>query len=88
MLCVVALWFATTQVAHLISPGRFPSPSDVYKAAVQIGTPPGYAGATLAHHVIISLELVFFGFLVAIATGVPKHHLNHTVLSVSQPRST
>jgi NitT/TauT family transport system permease protein/taurine transport system permease protein len=71
MLIVVALWFATTQVAHLVSPGRFPSPLDVYKAAVQIGTPPGYAGATLAHHVIISLELVFFGFLAATVTGVP-----------------
>lgn len=71
MLVVCALWFLTTQVARLISPGRFPSPVDVYKAALQIGTPPGYAGTTLWHHIAISLGLVLLGFLVAIATGVP-----------------
>ena len=68
---VAALWYVTTQATHLISNGRFPSPLDVYKAAEQIATPPGYANTTLWHHVAISLQLVFFGFLVAVVTGVP-----------------
>ena len=68
---VAALWYLTTQATHLISNGRFPSPLDVYKAAEQIGTPPGYANTTLWRHVAISLQLVFFGFLVAVLTGVP-----------------
>lgn len=68
---VSGLWYVATQATHLISNGRFPSPLDVYKAALQIATPPGYANATLWKHIAISLELVFFGFLVAVATGVP-----------------
>ena len=68
---VAALWYLTTQATHLISNGRFPSPLDVYKAAAQIATPPGYANTTLWRHVAISLQLVFFGFLVAVLTGVP-----------------
>jgi taurine transport system permease protein len=68
---VAALWYVTTQATHLISNGRFPSPLDVYKAALQIGTPPGYANATIWQHISVSLQLVFFGFLVAVVTGVP-----------------
>lgn len=71
ILVVCAAWYASTQVAHLISPGRFPSPLDVFNAAMQIGRPPGYAGTTLWHHIATSLELVVLGFLVAVATGVP-----------------
>ena len=71
LIVVAALWYVTTQATHLISTGRFPSPVDVYKAAEQIGTRHGYANTTIWQHVAISLELVFFGFLVAIVTGVP-----------------
>jgi ABC-type nitrate/sulfonate/bicarbonate transport system permease component len=53
---VAALWYLTTQATHLISNGRFPSPLDVYKAAVQIATPPGYANTTLWQHVAVSLD--------------------------------
>lgn len=71
LLVVAALWYVTTQATHLISTGRFPSPLDVYRAAVQIATPPGYAGSTLWRHVGVSLELVLLGFIVAAGTGTP-----------------
>ena len=71
LVVVGALWYIATQATHLISTGRFPSPLDVYKAAQQIGTPPGYAGTTLWRHIATSLELVVLGFFVAAATGVP-----------------
>ena len=71
LLVVGALWYLSTQATHLISTGRFPSPLDVYKAAQQIATPPGYGNATIWRHIAISLELVLLGFAVAAATGVP-----------------
>jgi NitT/TauT family transport system permease protein/taurine transport system permease protein len=69
---VVALlaWLLLTSVTHTISPGRFPSPADVWQAAVQIATQ-GYANATLASHIWQSSRLVLIGFAVAVATGVP-----------------
>jgi NitT/TauT family transport system permease protein/taurine transport system permease protein len=69
---VIALlaWFFLTSVTHSISPGRFPSPSDVWQAGVQIATQ-GYANATLVSHVWQSSKLVLMGFAVAVATGVP-----------------
>jgi NitT/TauT family transport system permease protein/taurine transport system permease protein len=69
---VVALlaWVLLTTVTHSISPGRFPSPGDVWQAAVQITTG-GYANATLVAHVWQSSKLVLMGFAVAVATGVP-----------------
>ncbi len=68
---VLVLWVSATQLTHAISPGRFPSPADVYKAALQIANPPGYAGATLWTHVGASVGLVVMGFAVAVLTGVP-----------------
>lgn len=69
---VVALlaWFLLTTVTHTISPGRFPSPADVWQAAVQIATQ-GYANATLVTHIWQSSRLVLIGFAAAVATGVP-----------------
>lgn len=63
-------WYVLTQVMHVISPGRFPSPVDVYDAARQIAGL-GYANATLAEHIWQSSKLVLMGFAVAAATGVP-----------------
>lgn len=63
-------WCVLTLVTHSISPGRFPSPLDVWQAAVQIATT-GYANAALASHLWQSSKLVLMGFAVAIATGVP-----------------
>lgn len=63
-------WYVVTQLLHAISPGRFPSPADVYAAARQIAGP-GYANATLPQHIWQSSKLVLIGFAVAVATGVP-----------------
>lgn len=66
----IAAWFALTR-AGFVSGGRFPTPSDVWRSAVQITFAPGYGGGTLLQHVLQSLRLVLMGFAVAIATGIP-----------------
>lgn len=67
---VIALWFLLTSVMQVISPGRFPSPSDTWLAFVQI-TGSGYANGVLTEHILRSVMLVTLGFLVAVCTGVP-----------------
>ena len=64
-------WVLTTWVWKLVSPGRFPSPVDVYDAARQLSSGHGYAGGTLSAHVWQSSKLVLTGFAVASAFGVP-----------------
>lgn len=66
----VIAWFAAA-AAGIVTGGRFPTPADTWRAAVQLTLSPGYAGGTLIHHIAHSLRLVLLGFLVAIATGVP-----------------
>lgn len=68
---VLLAWAACTWVWPLIDPGRFPSPHDVFEAALQLSGPEGYAGATLSGHVWQSSELVLAGFGVASGIGVP-----------------
>ena len=67
----VVVWYLLTSVTGTIGPGRFPSPLDVWRAAVQISVAPGYSGGTLVEHIAHSCRLVLLGFGVAIATGVP-----------------
>jgi NitT/TauT family transport system permease protein/taurine transport system permease protein len=67
---LAAFWYLATMPLGLISPGRFPSPADVWLSLRQITTR-GYANATLYQHIVQSLELVVLGFLVAAGTGVP-----------------
>jgi NitT/TauT family transport system permease protein/taurine transport system permease protein len=69
-LAVVGAWFVATLFTHLVSPGRFPSPPEVFDAARQIATT-GYADATLLQHALRSLRLVLMGFAVAVCVGVP-----------------
>ena len=69
-LALVAAWFVATVLTTLVSPGRFPSPPQVFDAARQITTT-GYADATLLQHAMRSLRLVLMGFAVAVSTGVP-----------------
>lgn len=66
----LALWYLATSVTQMISPGRFPSPADTWDAFRQI-TGAGYANGLLLDHVLRSVMLVSFGFLVAVCTGVP-----------------
>src|ERR1019366_2252249 len=68
--CAVIVWYAAAAIG-IVNGGRFPTPTDTWRAAVQISTSPGYAGGTLVQHIAHSLRLVLLGFLVAIATGVP-----------------
>ncbi len=69
MAALVALWYFATVPLALISPGRFPSPFDVWFAFRQV-TFAGYANGLLYQHVLHSLQLVILGFLVAAVTGV------------------
>jgi taurine transport system permease protein len=70
---IVALalaWYLATMPLELISPGRFPSPLDVWLALQQV-TFTGYANGLLYQHILHSVNLVVLGFLVAAGTGVP-----------------
>jgi len=63
-------WYLATMPLEWISPGRFPSPLDVWLALQQV-TLKGYANGLLYQHIWHSLKLVVLGFLVAAGTGVP-----------------
>jgi len=64
------VWYLTTMPLEWISPGRFPSPLDVWLALQQVSTI-GYANGLLYKHIVHSVVLVVLGFLVAAGTGVP-----------------
>ena len=69
--CVLFLsWYAATDLFQLIDRHRFPSPTDVLVAALQIINR-GYAGGTLITQCLYSLRLVVLGFFFAVLTGVP-----------------
>jgi len=70
ILVLVLVWYITTTTLGLISPGRFPSPADVWVSTRQLAVT-GYANGQLHVHVLHSLWLVVLGFLVAAGTGVP-----------------
>jgi NitT/TauT family transport system permease protein/taurine transport system permease protein len=67
---LAAVWWLATGPLGLVSPGRFPSPADVWLSARQVVTR-GYANGLLHEHILHSLKLVILGFLVAVSTGVP-----------------
>jgi taurine transport system permease protein len=69
-LALFAIWTITTTITSLVSPGRFPSPPDVWVAARQIVVV-GYADDKLWQHALHSLRLVLMGFAVAVAIGLP-----------------
>jgi len=66
----LVVWFVLTTLTGTISPARFASPAEVWSAWLQITTQ-GYADARLWRHIVQSCMLVLFGFLVAVAVGVP-----------------
>lgn len=70
LLVLVLVWYLLTDVTGIADLQRVPSPTAILEAARQI-TFEGYAGGTLAMQAYHSVRLVFLGFLVAIATGVP-----------------
>jgi ABC-type nitrate/sulfonate/bicarbonate transport system permease component len=68
---VFVAWYFATESAHLISPGRFPSPSDVWLAWHQIISGDGYAGGVLLDHILQSCRIILGGFGIAVVSGVP-----------------
>jgi NitT/TauT family transport system permease protein/taurine transport system permease protein len=70
LLLALLAWFGLSR-AGVITGARFPTPTDVWRSAVQITTPPGYSGGTLVQHILQSCRLVLLGFAVAVTTGVP-----------------
>lgn len=70
LLVLVLVWYLATDVTGIADLQRVPSPTAILEAARQI-TVDGYAGGTLAMQAYHSVRLVFLGFLVAVATGVP-----------------
>jgi NitT/TauT family transport system permease protein/taurine transport system permease protein len=65
-----AAWYVLTTLTQAISPGRFPSPSEVGDALRQIALT-GYADARLHEHVLHSVKLVLYGFAAATLFGLP-----------------
>jgi taurine transport system permease protein len=63
-------WWWLTAATGIISPARFPNPTEVWQALVQITTE-GYGNGKLHQHVLHSLKLVAMGYAVAIGVGVP-----------------
>lgn len=63
-------WFLATSVFGVIAPVRLPSPTDVYRAFVQL-LGPGYADENLATHVLQSLRRVLIAYGVAAAMAIP-----------------
>lgn len=68
LLC--AAWYTLTTLTGAISGGRFPAPIEVWQALQQISVQ-GYADARLHQHVLQSCKLVLYGFIAAVAVGVP-----------------
>ena len=58
---LAAVWYLATVPLALISPGRFPSPLDVWVSLRQVAVT-GYANGVLHDHVVHSLKLVALGF--------------------------
>ena len=63
------VWWGLTEGSGLISPMRFPGPSETWAAWQQILWD-GYSGALWYQHVLRSVALVTIGFLVASSLGV------------------
>ncbi|TAL74396.1 MAG: ABC transporter permease [Burkholderiaceae bacterium] len=66
---IVVVWWLLTSETGLISPVRFPSPSDTWAAWQQILWH-GYANALWYQHALQSVKLVIMGFVVASSLGV------------------
>lgn len=68
-LALLGLWWLLTSGTGLISPARFPTPTEVWAAARQIVVD-GYGNARWHEHVLRSVLLVSMGFVVASSVGV------------------
>jgi NitT/TauT family transport system permease protein/taurine transport system permease protein len=69
LLAVGLIWLSITQWFGLISPMRFPSPSDAW-ASLKVIAFNGYGNGKLHQHVLQSVGLVTTAFLISSASGV------------------
>ena len=69
LLAVGLIWLSLTQWFGLISPMRFPSPSDAW-ASLKVIALNGYGNGKLHQHVLQSVGLVTTAFLISSAAGV------------------
>jgi taurine transport system permease protein len=69
LVLVLVLWQGATVWWQWVSPARFPTPIEVWKAFLQIAVD-GYGNARLHAHVLRSVLLVTMGFVVAAGLGV------------------
>lgn len=69
LLVVIVMWFVATQWLGIISPIRFPSPTDTLRALEQIAVT-GYSNGRLHEHVIQSIMLVTLSFSVSAVLGI------------------
>ena len=67
---LLVAWQLVTGTLEWVSPGRLPSPHEVWDALVQINVS-GYADARLLEHILHSVKLVLLGFAAAVAIGAP-----------------
>lgn len=67
---LAVLWYATTDLMGLVSPGRFPGPADTWAAFAQVAFGE-YANGSLIAHILNSLKLIALGFAAASVVGVP-----------------
>lgn len=70
VLFMLALWWLLTSATGAVSSARFPAPREAWEALAQIAGV-GYGNGVLHQHVLHSLKLVAYGFLVATLVGVP-----------------
>lgn len=70
VLIVVLAWYLLTGPLEIVAQMKFPSPGQSWEAFSQIVST-GYAGASLAQHVLHSCKLVLLGFSAAVLLGVP-----------------
>ena len=70
MLLLLSSWWLLTSVTGWVSAVRFPNPAEVGLALQQIAVT-GYGNGLLHQHILHSTQLVFMGFISAIAVGVP-----------------
>jgi NitT/TauT family transport system permease protein/taurine transport system permease protein len=69
LLAVGLIWLSLTQWFGLISPMRFPSPSDAW-VSLKVIALNGYGNGKLHQHVLQSIGLVTSAFLISSAAGV------------------
>jgi len=63
-------WHLFTDATHMIGPNYLPSPLQVIESTIKWAVTP-IAGYTMFGHLLVSLKLVVFSFLIAVAIGVP-----------------